>query len=137
MNYAYSTNGINWTKYTPKWSDGTVMDDNSFLSTQIMCKYDNNSLLGLFIDNSKNSIDIPAVKTISLTGQNYYGSFIIDNTMFRALNTLDVSNTGINLTVNNSNCINFNIGRMHSDSVNIINCKLIKSINFGIIISVL
>ena len=56
INYAYSTNGINWTKYTPKWSDGTVMDDNSFLSTQIMCKYDNNSLLGLFIDNSKNSI---------------------------------------------------------------------------------
>lgn len=54
MNYAYSTDGINWTKYTPKWSDGTVMDDNSFLSTQIMCKYDNNSLLGLFIDNSKN-----------------------------------------------------------------------------------
>ena len=56
MNYAYSTDGINWTKYTPKWSDGTVMDDNSFLSTQIMCKYDNNSLLGLFIDNSKNAI---------------------------------------------------------------------------------
>ena len=56
INYAYSTDGINWTKYTPKWSDGTLMDDNSFLSTQIMCKYDNNSLLGLFIDNSKNVI---------------------------------------------------------------------------------
>ena len=56
MNYAYSTDGINWTKYTPKWSDGTVMDDNSFLSTQIMCKYDNNSLLGLFIDHSKNCV---------------------------------------------------------------------------------
>ena len=54
MNYAYSTDGITWTKYTPKWSDGTVMDNNSFLSTQIMCKYDNNSLLGLFINHSKN-----------------------------------------------------------------------------------
>ena len=54
INYAYSTDGINWTKYTPKWSDDTAMDNNSFLSTQIMCKYDNNSLLGLFIDHSKN-----------------------------------------------------------------------------------
>lgn len=130
---SYSFGGsVNW-KYLNSINPFLQNKDSISLSSNYLENLtgSGNQIINITHDVSKNSIDLPAVKSISLTGQNYYGSFIVDNTMFRALNTLDVSNTGINLTVNNSNCVNFNIGRMHSDSVNIINCKLIKSINFG------
>ena len=56
--FAYSTNGINWTEYIPKWNDGTEMDPNEYsgfgdhsssASAQaIFCKYDDLSMLGAF-----------------------------------------------------------------------------------------
>lgn len=72
----------------------------------------------------------PAAETIKLSGPNYGGSLVIDDS-FINLTTLDLSKSKIALTVNRSNVQNINVSNINSSEVSLQNCEHLKNVNLN------
>lgn len=72
----------------------------------------------------------PAVETIKLSGPNYGGGLVIDDT-FVNLTTVDLSKSKIALTVNGSKVQNINVSNINSSKVSLQNCNYLKDVNLN------
>lgn len=89
---------------------------------------------------TKDNIIMPSLKNITLTGRKYTGTLVIDGANFTNLNSVNISESQLNLELKNSNLTSVDISRLDyanynnnrfERSVNISGCENITNLNFG------
>lgn len=76
-------------------------------------------------------INMPSLKDLELTAPAYSGELTINGENYPNLGTVNVSNTGISLTIDNSTVTDVNIANMRNSTVFIQGCTNLKNVNFG------
>lgn len=77
------------------------------------------------------SINMPSLKDLELTAPTYTGELTISGEKYPNLGTVNVSNTGISLTIDNSTVTDVNISNMRNSTVRIQSCTNLRNVNFG------
>ena len=77
------------------------------------------------------TLELPSLKNLVLSGRNYSGSVDLPGTSFPNLNSVDVSDNIISLSVSDSSLTSINLSGKTGGSVKIDNCKNIVDLRLG------
>lgn len=79
------------------------------------------------LDFDSADITLPSLKTIKLTSPYYTGQLTLDGTKFTNLNSIDLSNSRITLSLSNTTCNELNLSNVSGNSYTISNCNELSS----------